>query len=249
VATDLAGFTGFHDVTGGQGNNIIVADDSEETINGNLPNGSAGQDLIITGGRTGGGMGTVYGSGNGDLLIGGSVSYASDPEPQAMTELQAILAEWTRTDLSYADRVAHVINGDDPLDPYPLSVAAGTVSDNSDQYNLIGHPNGGQGLNLYYVTNGDTDDANGMETVINLSGNAPGGAFHNPTAGAASLRQTPSGNASSGQRANPAVPTAGVFLGGQRSTSRYQLASVARSSGIFADLLAVTDNGDLNVTL
>jgi acrosin len=68
VATDLAGFSGFHDVTGGQGNNIIVADDSEDTINGNLPSGSAGQDLIITGGSTGGGLGTVYGSGNGDIL-------------------------------------------------------------------------------------------------------------------------------------------------------------------------------------
>jgi hypothetical protein len=248
VATDLAGFTGFHDVTGGQGNNIIVADDSEDTINGNLPNGSAGEDLIITGGGTGGGTGTVYGSGNGDILIGGSVSYASDPEPHAMTELQAILAEWTRTDLSYADRVAHVINGDDPLDPYPLSVAAGTVSDNGDQYNLIGHPNGGQGLNLYYVTDGDTDDANAMETVINLSGNVAGGAFHNPAAGAASLTQTPSGNVSSGQLANSAAPTAGVFLGGQQSTSRHQLASVAWSSGISADLPAITDDGDLNVT-
>jgi len=249
VATDLAGFTGFHDVTGGQGNNIIVADDSEDTINGNLPNGSAGQDLIVTGGSTGGGTGTVYGSGNGDILIGGSVSYATDPEPQAMTELQAILAEWTRTDLSYADRVAHLINGDDPLDPYPLSVAAGTVSDNGDQYNLIGHPNGGQGLNLYYVTSGDTDDANAMETVINLSGEFTGGAFHKPPAGAARLTQTPSGNATSRQQANPAAPTAGVFLGGQRPTSSDQVASVARSSGISADLSAITDNGDLNVLL
>jgi hypothetical protein len=37
--------------------------------------------------------------------------------------LQDVMAEWTRTDLSYSDRVNHILNGDDPLDPYPLNAS------------------------------------------------------------------------------------------------------------------------------
>jgi hypothetical protein len=156
--TDLAGFSGIHDITGGQGHNILVGDGSEDTINGNLATGSAGRNLIISGG----GSGTLYGSANGDVLIGGTTDYDLN-----QTALEAILAEWTRTDLSYRSIVEHLVNGDDPADPYPLN--ATTVHDSGAQNTLVGHPNGAQGLNLYYVTNADTYDAT-SDAVINVDG-------------------------------------------------------------------------------
>ena len=50
------------------------------------------------------------------------------------------MAEWTRTDLSYSDRVNHILNGDDPLDPYPLN--ASTVF---GSFLLGAHPRGWPG--------------------------------------------------------------------------------------------------------
>ena len=162
--TDLAGFSGIHNITGGQGNNVIVADGSETTINGNLSAGSAGRNLIITGG----GSGVVYGSGNGDILIGGATAYDLDHNG----ELQAIVAEWTRTDLSYADRVAHVLNGDDPADPYPLN--SSTVFDNGAANTITGNSNGNV-VNLYFVTDNDViTDLTPGETLVHVGGgNAP----------------------------------------------------------------------------
>ena len=128
-------------------------------------------------------------------------------------------------------------------------MAAGTVADNGDQYNLIGHPGGASGLSLYYVTNGDTDDATAMETVINLSGNDAPAAVHDPSAGRAGLAPAPAGDASPGRMGSPAAPTAGVFLGGQRSAGSDQLASVSGSSGIPMDPLTVTASAGLNVGL
>jgi hypothetical protein len=128
-------------------------------------------------------------------------------------------------------------------------VAAGTVADNGDQYNLIGHPGGASGLSLYYVTNGDTDDATAMETVINLSGNDAPAAVHDPSAGRACLAPAPAGDASPGRMGSPAAPTAGVFLGGQWSAGSDQLASVSGSSGIPMDPLTVTASAGLNVGL
>jgi hypothetical protein len=166
--TDLAGFSGITDITGGQGNNILVGDGTEASINANLAGGSAGRNLIITGGGTA----AVFGSGNGDILIGGTTAYDLDQNG----ELQDIMAEWTRPDLSYSDRVNHILNGDDPLDPYPLN--ASTVIDNGAANTITGNSNGSV-VNLYYVTNNDviTDQTEG-ETVINVSsgpGAGPGG--------------------------------------------------------------------------
>jgi hypothetical protein len=156
VATDLAAFTGVHNVTGGQANNVIVADGSETSINGNLMSGSSGRNLIISGGGTG----TLYGSGNGDILIGGTTAYDLDRHG----ELQAILAEWTRSDLSYTDRVAHILHGDDPLDPYALN--ASNVFDNGAANTITGNSNGNV-VNLYYVTHHDTiTDLTAGEVVV-----------------------------------------------------------------------------------
>jgi hypothetical protein len=179
--TDLANFSGIHDITGGQGNNILVGDGSQASINANLSGGSAGRNLIITGGGTG----TVFGSGNGDILIGATTAYDLDQNG----ELQDIMAEWTRTDLSYSDRVNHILNGDDPLDPYPLNTS--TVFDNGAANTITGNSNGNV-VNLYYVTNSDviTDLTQG-EMVINVSGPGPSTPGENGGQQAASCAAAP----------------------------------------------------------
>jgi hypothetical protein len=185
VGTDLAGLNGFHRVTGGQGNNILVGDGNEDIV------GGTGRNLIISGG----GIGTLFGSGNGDILIGANVSYASDPEPQAVTELFAILAEWTRTDLTYGDRVDHILNGDDPNDPFPL-LAGATVFDNPSNpaaNTLLGGAFG-QVVNLYFVTDNDAilDPTDG-ETIVNVSGAAPAPVLGGGAPPAAAFAGNPSG--------------------------------------------------------
>jgi hypothetical protein len=225
--TDLAGLSGIPDVTGGQGNNILVGDGSQATINGNLAGGSAGRNLIITGG----GSGTVFGSGNGDILIGGTTAYDLDQNG----ELEDIISEWTRTDLSYSDRVNHILNGDDPLDPYPLN--ASTVLDNGAANTITGNSNGNV-VNLYYVTNNDViTDLTVGEVVVNVSGGpapSPGGSGgHQPaTAGVAPSLPGPLGSAGGGQApvlATPALGTTDLAAHGVRAAGDH-------GSGSFADL-------------
>src|SRR5262249_41087521 len=106
AATDLAGFHGVHQVTGGQGNDVLIGDDD-----GDILVGGPGDDVLIGGkGRDvligGDGLDVLIGSAGEDVLIGGRTAYDLVP-----TALAAIRAEWNRTDLGYADRVDHLLHG------------------------------------------------------------------------------------------------------------------------------------------
>ncbi len=72
---------------GGAGNDSLV--------------GGRGRDLLI------GGLGadTLQAGSGGDLLIGGTTSYDNN-----YVALAAVLAEWSRTDIGYSSRMAH-LNG------------------------------------------------------------------------------------------------------------------------------------------
>jgi hypothetical protein len=97
-ATGAAGgISGFENVTGGSGNDILVGD-----AGNNVLKGGAGRDLLI------GGLGadTLDGGADDDLLIGGVTAFDANT-----AALSAILAEWARTDLTYTQRVAHLRNG------------------------------------------------------------------------------------------------------------------------------------------
>jgi hypothetical protein len=176
VATDIAGLNGTFNVTGGGGDSILVGDGNEDLT------GGTGHNLIISGGGTG----QLTGGGAGDLIIGANVTYASDPEPQAQMELQAILAEWTRTDLSYAQIVHRIKKGNDPMDPYPLTPGT-IVYDNGAANTITG--NGGNGvLNLFFVTANDqiTDHQKGERRVKVPAPGAPN--IDNPGSRSASHR-------------------------------------------------------------
>jgi Ca2+-binding RTX toxin-like protein len=73
-------------------------------IGNSLPNfftGGSGRNILIGGG----GADVLKGGGGDSLLIGDSTVYDTNP-----TALNAIFAEWTRTDLSFEQRVADLIS-------------------------------------------------------------------------------------------------------------------------------------------
>jgi Ca2+-binding RTX toxin-like protein len=95
--------TNSHPVVGGLG-------DDNRTGNAlaNVLVGYAGDDAIVGGGGRDvliGGLGAdlLDGGDDDDILIGARTSH--DP---SLAALLAILREWTRTDLSYANRLAHI---------------------------------------------------------------------------------------------------------------------------------------------
>lgn len=96
-ATGVGILAGVMDVTGGQGNDVLVGN----TLNNQL-DGNSGHDVLI--GGTGNDQ--LTGGTGDDLLIGGTTSYDSN-----LSALAAILAEWVRTDIGYDAKVDHLKNG------------------------------------------------------------------------------------------------------------------------------------------
>jgi hypothetical protein len=121
-------------VNGGDGNNVIVVG-SFSGINVTVNGSTDGRNVMIS--ETAGS--TLIGGNGENVLIGGSTQWDSDT-----TALAAIMAEWTRTDLAYADRVDHLLNGGGLNGSYVLT--ASTVTGNGGGNTLLG----GSGLNLYY---------------------------------------------------------------------------------------------------
>jgi Ca2+-binding RTX toxin-like protein len=92
VATGTAGVSNIQNADGGSGNDILVG-----TAGPNVLNGNGGRDLIIGGG----GSDALTGGSGDDILIAGTTSYDTD-----LAALDALLAYWSRTDLTYEQRVA-----------------------------------------------------------------------------------------------------------------------------------------------
>lgn len=122
-------------IFGGDGNDTIDARGSSAN---DVLVGGAGDDLLYGGsGRNlligGGGSDTLYGGGGDDILIGGGTVYDAN-----LAALNAIMAEWGRTDLSYQQREAdlsgaasgglngsYVLNGSTVYDDGVVDVLAG----------------------------------------------------------------------------------------------------------------------------
>ncbi len=112
------------DVRGSTANNVLVGGAGNDSLVG-----GPGRDILI------GGLGadTLQGNGGDDLLIGAGTDYDSN-----LTALNALAAEWGRTDETYQTRVAHLsgsmpggVNG-----PYMLSAV--TVHDDAAVDQLYG---------------------------------------------------------------------------------------------------------------
>ena len=100
--------------------------------------GGQGQDILIGGG----GQATLQAGAGGDILIGGTTAYDNNT-----AALAAVLAEWSRIDIDYATRIAHLtgslsggLNGSNVL-------SSGTVHSNGLADNLYG----GAGMDWYFA--------------------------------------------------------------------------------------------------
>ena len=97
TATGVAGrIFNIEGIVGGAGNNLFVGNAAN-----NLFVGGTGRNILIGGG----GSDTLIGGGGDSLLIGGSTAYDTNA-----TALSAIFAEWTRSDLSFEQRIADLIS-------------------------------------------------------------------------------------------------------------------------------------------
>jgi hypothetical protein len=123
LATGFAGgIKNIENVTGGQGNNLLVGD-----ARANVLIGGTGRNVLIGGG----GADTLDASSStGDnILIGGTTTYAGTPN--YLADLDAIFAEWTRTDLplqnSWQIRYSDLKSGTNTAGYTPLNQVNGTT--------------------------------------------------------------------------------------------------------------------------
>src|SRR5262249_42430503 len=91
--------------SGSQAANVLVGGGGKDTLTG-----GAGRDVLLGGADSD----TLQGRDDDDLLVGGGTAY--DDSTQA---LLAVLAEWSRTDRSYTERVADLLQGGGLNSPRP----------------------------------------------------------------------------------------------------------------------------------
>ncbi|MBI3465377.1 MAG: hypothetical protein HY000_20325 [Planctomycetes bacterium] len=156
----LYGDAGLDDIDGGSGADILVGGDDRDEITGRK-----GRDLII-GGRGGD---SLVSHNDEDILVAGTTRWDSND-----AALSAIMAEWTRADLTYVPRTDHIRAGGGLNGAFLLN--ANTVADDGARDNLTGWV----GLDLFFANiDGDGDplkkdhnlDAKPGEVVIDI--NAP----------------------------------------------------------------------------
>jgi hypothetical protein len=150
-ATGTGGIANIVNVTGGNGPgyNILVGN------GGNILNGNNARSLLIGGYFPS----VLLGGGDDNILIGGTTDWDTN-----LTALTAIMAEWTQTSVSYADRVDHLLNGGGLADPYLLN--GSSVHGNGGGNTLTG----GTGLSLYFgdPNNDVTDWDPSTETFVSV---------------------------------------------------------------------------------
>jgi hypothetical protein len=114
TGSGLASVAHIQNVVGSAFNDILVGN------GGNVLTGGGGRDVLIAGGA----VSTINGGDGEDLLIGGTTVYDHDA-----AGLEAIMAEWGRTDLSYELRVRDLDTG---------LLASGKVATNGGGNGLYG---------------------------------------------------------------------------------------------------------------
>ena len=119
TATAVGGtIMNIQNLTGGIGNTMFVGD-----ANANVLSGGTGRSILIGGA----GADTLIGGGSDNILIGDSTIYDTNA-----VALAAIFAEWTRTDASFEQRVAHLISpGDNGLNGSYTFDKKAIISDNA----------------------------------------------------------------------------------------------------------------------
>jgi predicted outer membrane repeat protein len=156
-ATAVAGTVhNIQSVIGGQVTSILVGDGRETSLTG-----GTGRNLLIAGPKAAAAPALV-GKANQDILVGGSTDYDLN-----VSALNAIMAEWARTDIGYAARVNHLLHG---------GGLNGATLLNSSTFHGNGGGNvltGAAGLDLFYGSKAlDQSDWNAAQGEIFIEGQA-----------------------------------------------------------------------------
>ena len=116
MATGFAGgIKNIENVTGGQGNNLLVGD-----ANPNVLIGGTARNVII--GGAGADTLDASAAASDNILIGGTTDFDTN-----LAALDAIFAEWTRTDLGSHDRFSDLSNGTNGQGATPLNTVNGQL--------------------------------------------------------------------------------------------------------------------------
>jgi Ca2+-binding RTX toxin-like protein len=175
-ATDLpGGVSHVQNVTGGSGDDFLVGDGADNVLVGNAGNdvliggdgndvllGGSGRDLLI------GGLGADHldGGTGDDILIGGYTDFDTQISSTGVvshnvnrTAIDAIMREWTRTDLdslgalnSYKTRVDHLMSGVGGLNGTTVLQASGknaVVHDDDGASDVL---TGGDGYDWFFAS-------------------------------------------------------------------------------------------------
>ncbi len=113
LATGFANVAHIRDVSGGNGNSLLVGD-----ANANTLIGGAGRNVII--GGAGGDILDASKSSGDNILIGGTTDWDSN-----LDALDAIFAEWTRLDLGFDDRFSDLTTFTNSVKALPKNVVNG----------------------------------------------------------------------------------------------------------------------------
>jgi Ca2+-binding RTX toxin-like protein len=93
----LDGGAGSDRLTGGRADDVLLGGPGDDVLRGGV-----GRDLLIGGA----GRDDLNGQQDDDILVGGSTTHDAD-----LAALAKLMAEWTRSDLSAAQRIAHLQSG------------------------------------------------------------------------------------------------------------------------------------------
>jgi hypothetical protein len=152
------GIQHIENVTGSQGNNLIVGDASPHVFIG-----GTGRNVIISG--AGGGTLDASRATSDNILIGGYTDFDT-----IQPDLNAIFAEWTRPDLGFRDRFSDLTTGTNGLHKTPFNkvngklilLTATTVHANTAADTLIGSnqtdPATGSRVHNWFFDDKDSDD-------------------------------------------------------------------------------------------
>jgi Ca2+-binding RTX toxin-like protein len=137
AATQVSGsISGIEQAIGGSGNDTMTGNGENNLFVGGAGNdsllGNGGRDLLIGGD----GADTINGGAGEDLLIAGWTSYDHGIIIDR-NALQAIMTEWSRTDVSYSQRISNLRSGVGPSSSYRL-VQGSTVYDDMYVDSLTG---------------------------------------------------------------------------------------------------------------
>ena len=131
--------------------NVLVGD------GGNILIGGTGRRNLLIAGPLGRAPSSLIGGNDDDILIGGSTAW--DTDPNWRVAFTSLMAEWTRLDLDYFQRVNHIIGGGGLNGSYVLNPQ--TVFNNGGGNVLVGHKYGFANRDLYFDNPGlgDRDDS------------------------------------------------------------------------------------------